>query len=228
MQVDATSEFARQVLPVLLAVPAPDAAGRALALLNHWDGTMAAGLPQPLLFNAWMRRFEGAVLAKADAAPLGPWTDFVAFVLSPAGARWCDGDCPPVLAKALRETVADLAARFGSDPATWRWGAAHEAVFSHPLLRSIGAARIEQPGDDTTVFRGGSGRDGFDSVHGPGFRGVYDLADLDRSLFVAVPGQSGNPFRPISRSMLARWRDGAGVPIGPVPARTEATLRLSP
>ena len=34
----------------------------------------------------------------------------------------------------------------------------------------------------------------FASTHAAGYRGLYDLADLDRSRFVARTGQSGNPL----------------------------------
>ena len=41
------------------------------------------------------------------------------------------------LRTALDEAVRDLARRFGDDPARWRWGEAHPAVFAHPMLRRL-------------------------------------------------------------------------------------------
>ena len=97
MQVDVVSTFARQVLPVLLALPGPaEREAAALALLRGWDGSATMDRPQPLIFNAWMNEFYDAVLRHAGLAAgcLGaPVSDFVASVLSPAGAHWCDGDC---------------------------------------------------------------------------------------------------------------------------------------
>ncbi len=52
------------------------------------------------------------------------------------------------------------------------------------------------------------------SVHGASYRGVYDLADLDRSLFMITPGQSGNPFSSHARDFVLRWRDGATITLG--------------
>ena len=75
-------------------------AEQALGLLRGWDGSAAMELPQPLIFNAWMEAFYNAVLhhvgltAGVGAAPV---SDFVASVLSPAGAHWCDGDCGTML-----------------------------------------------------------------------------------------------------------------------------------
>jgi penicillin G amidase len=238
MQIDVRSSFARQILPVLLAMPPPeaDAARRAQGLLKDWDGSMTVDRPQPLIFNAWVQHFYGLVLRQADidANDGGPQAEFVAYVLSPAGARWCGGDCTATLKAALVEAVGDLAGRFGNEPAQWRWGEAHPAVFAHPVLRALPVLgplttlSIPSPGDDTTIDRGGIAYGQFQSVHGAAYRGVYDLADLDRSLFIVAPGQSGNPLSRHDRDFLARWRDGATVTLGPTPDATTATIRLTP
>ena len=230
MQIDVVSAFAQDLLPTLRAVPrGADLAGRAAALLDGWDGAMTADAPQPLVFNAWVQRFEADVLARAGIPPgaAGPWEDSVAWVLSPAGAAWCAGSCAAMLDTALHEAVDALAARYGADPAAWRWGDAHVAVFADPVLPPL-SARIAQPGDDTTIFRGGNRLGALGSVHGPGYRGAYDLADLDRSLFMAAPGQSGHPLSRHATDLLRRWRDGAGVTLGRNATPAEATLRLLP
>ncbi len=238
IQTDAVSAFAQTILPRLRGVtPSSAAARQVLTLLAGWDGTMATERPEPLIFNAWMRRFHAGVLAKAgvpESAATAAWLDFIAFVLSPEGVHWCDGDCAPMLASTLDATVADLAATYGADPAGWQWGQAHQATFAHPLLRllplvnALTTWRIPAPGDDSTVDRGGFGRAGFDDVHGPGYRGVYDLADLDRSLFIVAPGQSGNPLSRHAGDLLQRWRDGQSVTLGAAPAEISARVTLRP
>jgi penicillin amidase len=237
MQTDVVSTFAQQVLPTLVAMPPqPGAAGKAQELLKGWDGAMTMDTPQPLIFNAWINQFYALVLRKADIplADGGPISDFVAFVLSPPGAHWCGGDCNALLADALKTAVGNLSTRFGPDPAAWRWGTAHPAVFAHPMLRAIPVLgtlttlSIPSPGDDTTLDRGGPRFSDFTSVHGASYRGVYDLADLDRSLFVMTPGQSGNPLSRFSRNFMTRWRDGATITIGPQPETVTATIRLIP
>ena len=131
--------------------------------------------------------------------------------------------CAP-LSETLRAAIAEISITLGPDPSAWRWGDLHVAAFGHPLLRGLGAARIAQPGDGATVFRGGLARGGWASVHGPAFRGVYDLADLDSSVFSVAPGQSGNIFSPLARNMLTRWRDGASTRLDVL--RTEPSMRL--
>ena len=117
--------------------------------------------------------------------------------------------------------MAALAARQGPAPAGWRWGAEHRATFAHPLLGLLpGVGRlatwsVAQSGDDTTLNRGGTRAESWASVHGAGFRGVYDLADLDGSLFALTPGQSGHPLRRTAASLLRRWLDGVPVRLGP-------------
>jgi penicillin amidase len=197
---------------------------------------MTADAPQPLIFNAWVHHLYGRVLQQANISVNdgGPLAEFAAFVLSPAGAQWCGGDCTAMLQAALAEAVSDLTARFGNDPAGWRWGEAHPAVFAHPLLRPLpvlgafGTLSIPSPGDDTTVDRGGPAYKQFQSVHGAEYRGVYDLADLDRSLFIMAPGQSGNLLSRHARDFLTRWRDGATITLGPTAEATTATIRLIP
>lgn len=70
--------------------------------------------------------------------------------------------------------------------------------------------------------------DSFADIHGPEYRGVYDLHDLDRSLFVVAPGQSGNPFSRLARNFLQRWRDGAAVMLPAQPAQVAAHITLLP
>ena len=240
MQHDTVSLFARAILPRLLAVPPPSGpAGAALRLLRGWDGRMARGLPQPLIFHAWTQDFYALVMRRnhvplADAGFVAPLETFLPAALAPAGAHWCGGDCSALLRTALARAVARLSARFGPDPARWRWGAAHRAVFADPmlqgipLLRRLGTWSIASSGSATTIDAGGTALGHFTSVHGPEFRAVYDLADLDASRFMMAPGQSGNPLSRFAADLLRDWRDGRSFAIGPRPARVTARLRLVP
>jgi len=236
MQLDVQDGFARAVLPRLLAVDGlTGLSAAAQAQLHGWDASAVMDKPAPLIFTAWMDGFYRALLHRASLSRgLGaPVSDFVSMALSPAGAQWCAGDCTPMLRDSLNAAMDDLAKHFGPDPAKWRWGDVHQAVFAHPLLRFLpllgpaSTIMIPAPGDADTVDRGdvnGALRD----VHGPSFRGVYDLSDLDRSLFVMAPGQSGNPFSPHARDFVTRWRDGATITLGPTPQRVTKTVHLTP
>ena len=243
MQTDIASAFARHFVPVLRAVALPEGRARlAAAQLQDWDGAMSADRPAPLIFGAWLTRFREDVLRRAgvpERSPAVSQLGFVGLLLSPetdAAVRvaWCGGPCDAMLAAALESATADLAAQLGDDPATWRWGAVHQAVFSHPVLRFIpllGAlteARIAVPGDTTTINRQEALFGNFESVHGGAYRGVYDLADLDRSRFITTPGQSGHLLSATARVFLQRWAKGETIELGPVPTAIEGRLLLTP
>lgn len=233
MQIDPVSAFAQSVLPRLRSVaPADAASSTALTLLAAWDGGMRMEQPQPLVFNAWMRAFVAGYLAERHVKPevAGAWYDVAAYALDPVRHE----DLGALLSHTLALALAEIAARQGPDPAAWRWGDEHRAVFAHPLLGRlpwIGAQfrwEIPQPGDDTTLFRGGSRAPGFISGHGAGFRGAYDLADLDRSRFAMTPGQSGHPLRALAGAMMQRWRDGTTLTMGPRAQPASETVEMTP
>jgi penicillin amidase len=237
MQTDTLSLFAADVLPRLLALDLPEGPARtARDLLQGWDGTMDPARPQPLIFNAWMQAFAAALKPGDGAAP---WWHLAHHALTrPDAARpdsaWCGGDCTALLRQSLDEAIPALVARYGANPASWRWGTAHQAVFAHPLLRFIApiepfvVARVPVGGDATTLLRANWGGRGFDAVHGAAFRGVYDLADLSRSRFAVAPGQSGHILLPSARNFLARWQRGETIPLTSQPATPATRFTLLP
>jgi penicillin amidase len=249
MQTDIISDYALRVLPALnaLAIPQSDPAAPAAALLQGWDGRMAMNDPQPLIFNAWTHAFVVAVLAAngvdPDEAPVQAERFVLSLLLPSQGAAaqaelWCKGDCRPLLLSALDESMAELRHYHGSNPGQWRWGNAHPALFAHPLVSRLpllgwlGRITIRVPGDATTIDVTAPGflpgRAEFTAVHGPELRGVYDLSDLDRSLFVIAPGQSGDLLDPHAADFLQRWRAGDSVQLGPEPNVVSREIRIMP
>jgi penicillin amidase len=51
------------------------------------------------------------------------------------------------------------------------------------------------------------------AVHGAGYRGIYDLADADSSLYMISTGQSGNMYSRYYDDLLPLWADGGYVTI---------------
>ena len=237
IQMDAVSLLAREVLPVLNGLPrGTGALGQAQALLADWDGEVRQDLPQPLIWNAFMRRMPALALRRAGvpSAPAGP--EFLRFLLTNANAGWwCGGDCRAMAALALAEVASELAQAHGPDPTAWRWGAAHRAVFEHPLLRRVpGLSRLTElvlpaSGDDQTVQRQGpSGGGGFDAMHGAGLRMVADLSTPDGIYAVIATGQSGNPLSRHWGDQLGSWHEGRLRRIAREPDETAGHIRLNP
>jgi len=238
MQTDTLSLMARELRPLLLAElaqpgatdpgPADPDAEAALAILRGWNDHMDADSPAPLIFIAWMRQVNRALFEDELGSDFRGWWDLrpvqVANVLRGAG-EWCNDirtdrteSCAAQVAAALDAALADLRERFGPDPRAWRWSAAHQVTFRHPLfgfvpfLDRILDTRAPAQGGNYTLDRGGmsigSDRDPFAKVHGAGYRAVYDLGDLDASLYSIVPGQSGNPFERAFADKVEGWVSG--------------------
>ncbi len=235
MQRDATSLLAQASLGLLRGLAVQGAAAIAQELLAAWDGEMAANMPQPLIWNAWARRFQALVL-RENGVPEGAGSpEFLAFLLAGEAPLWCRPDCTALATRALTESMAELTAEHGNDPAAWQWGAAHPAVFEHPILRFLpvlGAlTRLEaaSAGDGQTVLRGtprpGAG---FTSIHGAGLRLVADMAGPDGLLAVIGTGQSGNPASAHWGDMLGWWRDGTMLRLAREPAVVLGRVELRP
>ncbi len=250
MQQDTLSLGARDLLPLLLGtVPASPRGSEALALLAVWDRRMERDQAAPLIFYAWIRELNRRLFADELGRIFGafqrPKMDLLVRTLT-EGQAWCDDtttspreDCAGQMARALEDALDLLEARFGQPLDRLRWGAAHIARFPHPILSRVPyfddlfGYRVEADGGNNTLNKAGARFGGpvetlFADVHGPGYRAVYDLADLDRSRFMIATGQSGNPLSPLYGNLARRWRDGIYLKLDGTETGSMDRLRLVP
>ena len=250
MQQDSVSLGARDLLPLLLeATPETDRGQVAIAVLAEWDGRMARDRAAPLIFYAWLRELTRVLFADDLGddfeAFQRPRPALVAKVLR-REQRWCDDrttekreGCPAQLVTALEDALDLLALRFGRPVDRLRWGEAHVARFSHrvfsrlPLFDAIFGYAVATDGGGFTVNRASPRFTGprdalFEDIHGPGYRAVYDLGDLDDSRFMIATGQSGNPLSPYYGSLAKRWRDGIYLKLDGTETESMDRLRLVP
>ena len=249
IQADTRSLMTDDFLPLLLRVSAPTSEARALqARLATWDGQMLADTPEPLIFSAWYEAFTRLVLADDLGALFDDYWGFRPLFFRNVIREeqdWCDNaetaeleSCNLLAATALQRAWDDLSGRFGDDPERWRWGEVHYAdndhlVFGETPLGPLFNLRVANGGDPFTVNAagydiGGSGA----QTSGPGFRAVYDLADLSRSQFIQTTGQSGNVFSAHYRDFVRRWARVESLPISAERQEVESsalgTLTLLP
>ena len=197
-------------------------------MLAGWDGSMAAERAEPLIATAWWRELTRALYSdELGDAFRRHWSARALFVANALGANsaWCDDvrtraveTCAQVLSTSLERALRDLRARFGDDPAAWRWGAAHIAEQRHRpfsrqfLLGRFFDIRVPTPGDAYSINVGRSDFSDeaapYASRHAAGYRAIYDLADPQGSLFIQSGGQSGNPLSAHYRSFAAAWARG--------------------
>lgn len=218
---------------------------RALELMAAWNGEMSEHLPEPLIYAAWLRALQGRLIRDdlglslaAELAHADPvFIERVYRDLDGASA-WCDirqsapvETCSDIARLALDDALIELQERFGANIESWRWGDAHEAAHDHqvmgqiPLLSWFVNIRQSTSGGDNTLMRGltsGTGENPYLNIHAAGFRGVYDFADPDSSVFVIATGQSGHPLSRHYDDLGVLWRRGEYIPMSLDPALARA------
>ena len=208
---------------------------RALALLAEWNGEMNEHWPEPLIYAAWLRKLQDRLIRD----DLGPMADTLTHVEPlfiervfrdvDGASVWCDvrqsapvETCPDMARLALDDALLDINETYGSQLESLRWGDAHQATHDHqvlgevPLLRYFVNIRQSTSGGDNTLLRGltkGTGPDPFHNVHGAGYRGVYDFADPNSSVFVISTGQSGHFLSRHYDDLAQLWRRGEYIPM---------------
>jgi penicillin G amidase len=245
---DSVSVFARELRPrIALVAPRDEISRRAINLLAAWDGSARRDRPEPLIFNAWMRELTLALLRDGSRYDLSefvgnrPWLVMHAFDGTSPFCRDREGGCAKVIENALTTTLDKLSRQFPGDPSFWRWDAVHYAPFRHglydriPFVRDLLRFRVPVDGDFYTVNRGATqfsdNETPFASVHGSGYRGIYDLANLENSRFIAVPGQSDHPLSSHWGDLTGLWANGHHLKLSGDKAKLAAegdTLVLAP
>jgi penicillin amidase len=217
---------------------------RALELLAEWNGEMNEHLPEPLIAEAWLRALMDRLISDELGAMADSFTHvspvFIERVYRNVGGAsvWCDviqsaavESCSDLARIALDEALIRLTERYGDNIESWRWGDAHQATHDHPVLGEIPFLRhfvnIRQStsGGDDTLMRGvtrGTGDEPYQNVHSAGYRGVYDFADPDSSVFISATGQSGHPLSRHYDDLGELWRRGEYIPMSLDPALARA------
>ena len=219
-------------------VPANTSLGRrqvALELLANWNGEMNEHLPEPLIYAAWIRALQ-IRLIEDELGPLHEeFTQVEPLFIEKVyrdivgAGQWCDvvqstpvETCAEIARVALDDALADLEKTYGSEITALRWGEAHQATHDHPVLGNIPVLkwfvniRQSTSGGDNTLQRGktiGTGPNPYLNVNAGAYRGVYDFANPDSSVYVISTGQSGHPLSRHYDDLGELWRRGEYVPM---------------
>ena len=218
--------------------PANTSLGRrqvALELLANWNGEMNEHLPEPLIYAAWIRALQ-IRLIEDELGPLHEeFTQVEPLFIEKVyrdivgAGQWCDvvqstpvETCAEIARLALDDALAGLEKTYGSEITALRWGEAHQATHDHPVLGNIPVLkwfvniRQSTSGGDNTLQRGktiGTGPNPYLNVNAGAYRGVYDFADPDSSVYVISTGQSGHPLSRHYDDLGELWRRGEYVPM---------------
>ncbi len=221
---------------------------QALEVSKGFNGDMRIDSAGALIFNAWAdqltrnlfsrlgylftenygnRNFRGAVLAQLQN-PNSPWCDDP----KTTSVESCLESSNAAYDKALDY----LSKTYGNNPKDWIWGKAHIAISEHrplskvPLLGNFFNLKTPFPGDSNTVNVGRlellRSSNPYETMQGPSLRAIYDLADLEKSLFIYQTGQSGWIQSKLYRNMNPLWANNEYLPLKMKTDNVQRTLEL--
>jgi penicillin amidase len=189
--------------------------------VRSWDLRFEAGSAGAAVYYSWFSHLLPAIVGDElgddllrtyrpfanNATPM-----FVEMMKTPA-SPWFDDKRTKdrvetrddIIRRAFREGVEELGSRLGADPADWRWGKVHTAVFAHqpfgnsgigPLMKLFNGAPVELPGEAFTVdaMSPNNQKQRYKVLFGVSQRLIVDLGDLSRSLSVNSTGQNAQIF----------------------------------
>ena len=243
LQGDDISEPALRLAGLVRALPAVTDPNfdAAIALLTPFDGSLHENSAAAALIEVfWVRHLRPALLVALvpDARtrrllPPGDTQSLIERLADVVDPATRDG----LLAETLGAAFRECRTRMGPDTGAWSWGRLHHARFAHPLsaLRpdsgwDIGPLAVG--GAAASVMHAEYRTDTFQLTHGASFRMVVDVGDWDRSVFINVPGQSGDPGSPHYADLAPVWGRRDHVPMlygrAAVETATETIITLSP
>ena len=207
----------------------------AISMLASWNGEMSEHLPEPLIYSTWMKFLQKNLIEdelgsiSQRFSHINPIFIEKVFRDINGASKWCDikhstyqETCAEIAVISLDEALLWLREKYRKNLNALRWGEAHEALHRHetlgdiPVLKYLANIRQSTSGGDNTIMRGktlGKGKDPFRNVHAAIYRGVYDFADPDSSVFIISTGQSGHFLSRHYDDLGNLWRRGEYVPM---------------
>ena len=221
---------------------------QAIEISQSFNGDMKADSAAALIFNAWADQLTRNLFSRLSylfTENYGARHFRLPLItqLQNPNSPWCDDpktqaieSCLESSNNAYDKALDYLSKEYGKDPKTWVWGKAHTAVSEHrpltkvPLLGSL--FNIETPfaGDSFSINVGRlqllRSSNPYETFQAPSLRTIYDLADLEQSLFIYQTGQSGWVQSKLYRNMTPLWAKNEYLPLQMKPANITRELEL--
>jgi penicillin G amidase len=121
-----------------------------------------------------------------------------------------------VLTQSIKQAVGWLKTNLGDDPETWQWGKLHRVIFSHPMALQKPLDRVFNLGPfpiggdtDTPCQTAFFAHDPYDNkAWAPSYRQIVDMGNLENSVAMFPPGQSGQLGSPHYGDLAKPWLNG--------------------
>ncbi|MCF8210595.1 MAG: penicillin acylase family protein, partial [Rhodoferax sp.] len=247
VQADQFSKATKRLLPVLQSARPKHALGlQAMGQLKGFDAVMRPDAPAPLVFAAWADEVTRSLiepkLGEATFKNLYGKRNFrfaVEEALLEPDPWWCaPKTCAEHVDAALDRALDRLQAAYGADVAQWQWGRAHVALSVHSPFSKVAPlapyfdVQVPTGGDAYTVNVGQywavDGKMPFANRHAASMRTIFDLNNLENSLFIYQTGQSGLVFSKRYRDMATTWSEVGYRPLQMNPGTMAHALTLNP
>jgi len=173
-----------------------------------------------LLTDRYMGKGPTPVLAETGLSG-EYWLPWLTRIFEEPDSHWFDlghGEKrDDIIRQALRLTIDDLKREVGNVISDWSWGRLHKLTFNHPLS---GGGKLLQAlfsrgpfplgGDQTTIWATGASYHDLETsrIVGPPYRMIIDLGDLNNSVSILAPGQSGHPASHHYDDQIDAWFKG--------------------
>lgn len=249
LQLDELSLPARGLVPLLRALSSPSPeVDSALKLLRGWDYVLSRESAAAAIYELWVQRLHENVFnlyLPAGARSIfgtGSRRVLLRLLYSPDGAFGADplSGRDALLLKSLEEATTALREKLGPDMGRWKWGDLHHAAYESmlsaaadaPTRRLLDTVSVQRGGDGYTVNNTGFRTSDYRQTGGASYRQVIDLGDLDNSVAINTPGQSGDPGSPHYKDLFPLWAEGKYFPLffsrDRIEGVTEEVLTLQP
>ncbi|MBD2682462.1 MULTISPECIES: penicillin acylase family protein [Nostoc] len=246
---------AQTLVPLLqsLAVDTPRLQA-AQKLLQNWDLELGMTSPAAALFEVFWKHLLANTFHDQLPQRYFPdggdrWYAVVANLVKQPNSSWWDNRNTPkvenrdqIFRESLTKAVDELERLQGKDPKNWNWGKLHTVTFRNATFGKSGVAAIEALFNRGGFATAGNGEtvnanrwradESFEVTDIPSLRMIVDLGNLDNSLGIHTPGQSGHAFHRHYKDMVNSWCRIEYHPMlwqkTNVAANTTATLKLMP
>ncbi|WP_242046065.1 MULTISPECIES: penicillin acylase family protein [Calothrix] len=197
-------------------------------LLINWDLQLEMSSPAAALFEVFWKHLLADTFhdqLPQDYFPDGGdrWYEVIKNIIKQPNSSWWDNRNTPqvenrdnILQQAFTAAVYELEQIQGKDPKSWNWGNLHRITFRNATLGKSGVAMIEALFNRGAFATGGNGETvnanrwkankSFEVTDIPSLRMIVDLKNLDNSLAIHAPGQSGHAFHKHYIDMVDPWR----------------------
>ncbi|UKO98101.1 penicillin acylase family protein [Nostoc sp. UHCC 0870] len=223
-------------------------------LLQDWNLQLGMTSPVAALFEVFYKylladTFHDQLPSEYFPDGSDRWYAVLQNIIQQPNSNWWDNtktttveNRDQILQQAFREAVDELERIQGENPQSWNWGKLHTITFRNATLGKSGVTAIEALFNRGAFSTSGNGETinanrwrankSFEVTDIPSLRMIVDLSNLDNSLAIHTPGQSGHAFHRHYADMIDPWRNLEYHPMlweeKTVAAKAVATLRLTP